>query len=547
MVGISGFQNSSVAQALYGAHKSTAGSIAKLSSGKQFTQASDNVAALSIATQMASELSGMRAQYQNAAMSDAMLQIADGGLNQIGTMLQRQQELAMQASNGSLTNQQRGYLNQEFQSLSAEINRIAGNTNFNGINLLSGGGNAVQLAQTNATAAAFTGGSNNTFSAASTSAVQAFSTTTGGSLAGNAATGQLQFVDGNGNALANSAFNTVNGAVSGKFDNFSISNVSYGTAATVNASINGVQFSGVAADGATSVRVTDGHGTYMELALSNFDLSSDATVNISQAQLGTDFANTSIQRTSTVGANFSGTALQGVTGGAGGAAMLRADDPTASISNFRFAGSSGANNNTLTVQVNGETYTATGVSDSINAGDVIRFERGDGQALQIDFTGLSKNLTNIRTNASEQAGFVNALNTGFSRAAGGGNAGIGNGSSDIALTLGNATATSLYQGQSLDISSAAGAANAAGVLSGALNNVTSLRANIGALQARVGSVASQLQDAMINTESARAALEDTDYAKESSSLVAAQLRARMAAAIQAQTNHMSGSMLNLLG
>lgn len=526
----SGYQNSLVAQSLYGARKSASSSMAKISSGSQITQASDNVAALSIATQMGFELSSMRAQYQNAAMSNAMLQVADGGLNQIGSMLNRQQELAMQAGNGSLTSEQRGFLNQEFQALSAEINRIAGNTNFNGVNLLNGGGNTVQVAQSDALAAAFTAGS----SAASTNAVQAFNTSTGASLLGNAAPGQLQFVDSGGNPLANGAFNSVNGAVSGQFDNFSISNVNYGVAATVTAEINGVQFSGVAADGATSVVVSDGRGTNIELSLSNFDLTNAGTANASQAQLNADFSNTSIQRTGTVATNFTGTALDGVTGGAGGAAMLRTADPNASIGNFQFIGNGGANNNILTVQVNGETYTATGVSDTITAGSVIRFERGDGQALQLDLTGLNNNIGNIRTNGNDRTNFVNALNEGFSRAGGSGSG------------IGNATTASLYQGQSLDISSAAGATSALGALGSALNSVTALRADVGAQQAQVDSTASQLQNAMINLESARAALADTDIAKESSSLVAAQLRAKMATAIMAQSNRMSGSMLSLL-
>lgn len=534
--------NLSVAQGLYGAQKSTTNSMNKLSSGKKFASAAEDVSALSIATQMAAQLSGMRAEYQNTAMSDAMLQIADGGLNQIGNMLQRQQELATQASNGSLTTEQRGFLNREFQALSTEINRIAGNTNFNGINLLNGGGSSTALANTDALASALTG--NN--SAGSTNAIQAFNSTNGSSLLGNAATGQLRFVDGGGAALTDAGFNNVSSAVSGNFDNFSISNVSYGTSATVTAEINGVRLSGTAANGATSVVVSDGRGTNIELALSNFNLTDAGTVSGAESQLRTDFANTSIQRTNTVGTNFSGTALSGVTGGAGGAAMLRIAGSGASISNFQYVGNNGANDNTLSVQVNGETYTATGVSDSINAGDVITFERADGQALQVDFTGLTNSINNIRGSASDRNNLVNGLNQGFAQAGNNGSVGIGDGSSDIALTLGSATATSLYQGQALDISTATGAANASSVVGRAISSVTSLRADVGATQSRVNYAASQLQDSMISLEAARSRLADTDVAEESSKLVAARLRAQMSTAILAQTNRMQSNVLNLL-
>lgn len=534
--------NLSVAQGLYGAQKSTLNSMNKLSSGKKFASAAEDVSALSIATQMAAQLSGMRAEYQNTAMSDAMLQIADGGLNQIGNMLQRQQELATQASNGSLTTEQRGFLNREFQALSTEINRIAGNTNFNGINLLNGGGSSTALANTDALASALTG--NN--SAASTNAIQAFNSSNGASLLGNAATGQLRFVDSGGAALTDAGFNNVSSAVSGNFDNFSISNVSYGTSATVTAEINGVRLSGTAANGATSVVVSDGRGTNIELALTNFNLTDAGTVSGTESQLRTDFSNTSIQRTNTVGTNFSGTALSGVTGGAGGAAMLRIASSGASISNFQYVGNNGANDNTLSVQINGETYTATGVNDQINAGDVITFERADGQALQLDFTGLTNSINNIRGSASDRNNLVNGLNQGFAQAGNNGSVGIGDGSSDIALTLGSATATSLYQGQTLDISTATGAANASSVVGRAISSVTSLRADVGATQSRVNYAASQLQDAMINIEAARSRLADTDVAEESSKLVAARLRAQMSTAILAQTNRMQSNVLNLL-
>ena len=476
------------------------------------------------------------------AMNDAMLQIADGGLNQIGNMLQRQQELATQASNGSLTTEQRGFLNREFQALSTEINRIAGNTNFNGINLLNGGGSSTALANTDALASALTG--NN--SAGSTNAIQAFNSTNGSSLLGNAATGQLRFVDSGGTALTDAGFNNVSSAVTGNFDNFSISNVSYGTSATVTAEINGVRLSGTAANGATSVVVSDGRGTNIELALTNFNLTDAGTVSGAESQLRTDFANTSIQRTNTVGTNFSGTALGGVTGGAGGAAMLRIAGSGASISNFQYVGNNGANDNTLSVQINGETYTATGVSDSINAGDVITFERADGQALQVDFTGLTQSINNIRGSANDRTNFVNALNQGFAQAGNNGSVGIGDGSSDIALTLGSATATSLYQGQALDISTATGAANASSVVGRAISSVTSLRADVGATQSRVNYAASQIQDNLINLEAARSRLADTDVAEESSKLVAARLRAQMSTAILAQTNRMQSNVLNLL-
>ncbi len=548
MVGITSFQNSQVAQALYGSQKNINSSTAKIASGNKFSRAADNVAALAVATKMGTELSGLRAQQQNAAFSSSMLQIADGALDKISNMLQRQQSLAMMAKNGSLTDAQRGQLNQEFQALTDEINRVVGSTNFNGVQLIGGNSNSdVELAQLDSTAQALAGASNNVSSANSSAAIEAFDSSTGGSLQGNSGAGQLQFVNDNGVALSDGEFANVNSSVVGKFDNFTITDVNYGVSATVKASINGVEFSGTAVDGATSVIVSDGSGTNIELALTNFDLTDDATTSISQAQLNSDFANTSIQRTNVVnGVNFSGTALEGVVGGAGGSALVRVDDGTVNIGNFEYVGSNGVNDNTLSVEINGETYTATGVSDSIADGDVIRFENGDGQALQIDFTGLNNNIGNIRLNESDRNNFVNALNQGFARAGGNFNSGVGTGVDDIELELGDASTDALFDGQQLDISTVGGADTALNILGSALDRVTQLRADIGAQQSRIDSASEQISSEIQNLEFARANLADTDIVEESSTLAAAMIKAKASIAVQAQSNRLSGTLLNLI-
>ena len=85
-----------------------------------------------------------------------MLSVADGALSGISEILQRQKSLATQATSGSLTDTARGFLNQEFQNLKSEIDRIAQNTNFNGITLIDGSLYApsavVSSVRTNATA-----------------------------------------------------------------------------------------------------------------------------------------------------------------------------------------------------------------------------------------------------------------------------------------------------------------------------------------------------------------------------------------------------------
>jgi len=113
-------------------------SVARLSSGNAIQNASDNVAGLAIGTSLASNVATLKIAQQNASQGISLLQVANGALSQLTGILQRQQELATQAAAGSLTDTQRGFLDQEFQALTAEINSLAGTTNFNGLNLLDG-------------------------------------------------------------------------------------------------------------------------------------------------------------------------------------------------------------------------------------------------------------------------------------------------------------------------------------------------------------------------------------------------------------------------
>jgi flagellin len=89
--------------------------------------------------QMRTQIRGLGKAKQNAQDGQAALQIAEGGLAEITNILQRQRELAVQASNDTLTSTERKYLDDEFQELSKEIGRIALSTDYNGKNLLANG------------------------------------------------------------------------------------------------------------------------------------------------------------------------------------------------------------------------------------------------------------------------------------------------------------------------------------------------------------------------------------------------------------------------
>jgi flagellin len=112
--------------------------LASLASGNRLVDASTDIAALSVATGMQSELSSLRSASQNISEASSLMQVADGGMGQITLMLDRMNAIATQANNGSLSQSAREGLNTEFQNLADEIDRISGNTEFGGIKLLDG-------------------------------------------------------------------------------------------------------------------------------------------------------------------------------------------------------------------------------------------------------------------------------------------------------------------------------------------------------------------------------------------------------------------------
>ena len=113
-------------------------SIARLSSGNAIIRAADDVAGLSIGTILRTDVSTLRTALTNTSQASSLIQVADGAIERLGEILQRQKALAVQGNADTLSNTERGYLDQEFQALTAEYDRIVSTTEFNGTILLSG-------------------------------------------------------------------------------------------------------------------------------------------------------------------------------------------------------------------------------------------------------------------------------------------------------------------------------------------------------------------------------------------------------------------------
>jgi flagellin len=120
----------------------------RLSSGLRVNRASDDAAGLNIREGMRAEIAGLKMNVLNAEMGSNLLQVAEGSLNEVNSVLIRMQELATQSANSTVTDQNREAIQAEFTQLSSEIDRIAQATTYNNQNLLQGFGNSVTSAST---------------------------------------------------------------------------------------------------------------------------------------------------------------------------------------------------------------------------------------------------------------------------------------------------------------------------------------------------------------------------------------------------------------
>ena len=119
----------------------------QLSTGKRINGAKDDAAGLAISSRMTQQIKSMNQAIRNAGDAISMIQTAEGATNGITDMLQRMSEISIQAANATYSNDQRGFLNTEFQQLKEEIKRISETHEWNGFQILRGkdGANADKL------------------------------------------------------------------------------------------------------------------------------------------------------------------------------------------------------------------------------------------------------------------------------------------------------------------------------------------------------------------------------------------------------------------
>jgi len=115
-------------------------SLEKLASGSRINRAGDDAAGLAISENLRAQVRGLVQAQRNAEDGVSLVQIAEGGLNEISNILIRLRELAVQAASDTIGPTERRFLNVEYEQLLQEVDRIASSTEFNGIPLLNGTG-----------------------------------------------------------------------------------------------------------------------------------------------------------------------------------------------------------------------------------------------------------------------------------------------------------------------------------------------------------------------------------------------------------------------
>lgn len=130
---------------LYGTRHKLETSLARLSSGYRINQAADDAAGLAISENLKGQIRGLYQANRNSQDGVSLVQVAEGGLNEVSSILIRLRELAIQGASDTIGDTERKFLDVEYQQLKSEIQRISEVTTFNGIDLLNGTGGIMDI------------------------------------------------------------------------------------------------------------------------------------------------------------------------------------------------------------------------------------------------------------------------------------------------------------------------------------------------------------------------------------------------------------------
>jgi len=542
----------------------------RLSSGIRINSAKDDAAGLAISTRMTANIRGLSAAIRNANDGISLTQTAEGSLASIGDNLQRIRELAVQSANTGNSESDRNALNTEARQLVSEIDRIANNSQYNGIRLLDGSfqnqtlqvgaGNdtndRISISIGNAKVSALGIGSNSSYSKVLTAgqnvtnvALASGALSINGAQIGASTSDGISYTNADASAIAKaSAINAASGltgvtATVGKTTVTGVAATSFGNIVAGQVMINGVDMGAI---GAGTNAIDRGTQTAAAINAKTSQTGVTAISNTSTGVVSLTAADGRNITVSTTTAGGTGTGLITTTTGAvptfaaniaAGAFKINGVD----IGAVTAQANAGAQGTELATAINLKTG-QTGVTATADATGflVMTVAPNDGRGIEI--TGTLTNTGLTARSSSVSANITLSTN---------GDKGIVLGGTDGAASTGQAVnvgfnASVLSSSGGVDLSTAAGSIAALTVLDKAINTVTDSRASMGAYQNRLTASVANLETTSMNLQASRSRILDTDYAKETTNLAKSQIIQQAATAMLAQANQSSQSVLSLL-
>ncbi len=262
----------------------------QLSSGSRINSGADDAAGLAIANGLQANITALTQSARNANDGVGMLQVADGALAQVTTLLNRAVTLATEASTGTVSDSQRQALQSEFSQIKAEIDRIGTNTTYNGAQIFAGSGtnfNQLTTAVTNAAGMATAVTGNVTVkawdsTAGAYGAVQTFNATTSDANNGTVA-GLIENINNSGSGLFATLDNTGNLVITDSQNR--------GTAAGTELADGGATTLQIGADAAAETLANTSNSSTMSVYLSDSTVAGSRTIGVAVGQFSSSNMN----------------------------------------------------------------------------------------------------------------------------------------------------------------------------------------------------------------------------------------------------------------
>ena len=551
----------------------------RLSSGQRVNSAKDDAAGLAISNRMTSQVRGLDQAVRNANDGVSLIQTAEGALQESTNILQRMRELAVQSSNGIYTDADRNTLNAETKQLKAELERIASSTSFNGKNLLDGslGTTKLQVGAFSGQTMDLTVGNFKTGSMGGSAADIVGAATTGGlaSLSAMVATTWTindvairSLADADAGARLEQKLSSINADLAGKGAEVSTLVEAKATTTGSGVLITGTSQLTIAvlkADNTTQTTIITGTSSLNEL-VDRINAESGVQAKINEYGRLVLSAENAVSITTT---DTSTSPADGATGITDGTFNMRlvftdtsAEQKGVKIERDATAGTA-ALEAALGINVADDNGNVQGATVGAAAGTTLE---GD---LIINGVAI-KSITLVATAATNATEIIEKLNehsaeTGVVAFAGTETSGIALRSvsgEEISIKYGaNATAATVLaqfglkernasEGQgsvaSVDISTLASAQKAIGIIDKAIDQVSSQRADLGAINNRLDFTVANLSNISEKTTAARSRIIDADFATETANLSRSQVLQQASTAMLAQANARAQNVLSLL-